>query len=127
MIDWNGYGWIAGEVTGPSTWFGDLTLEVPRGDVLAAAAVTEASVRVEEPEPGSVAVYVREYAQYDSAGKRTRIDGMKRLASHLTWWQMLPHKSTPRSTPQKGEASHGPYWHRCPQEGQPDLHPRRER
>jgi hypothetical protein len=51
-----------------------------------------------------------------------RIDGMKRLASHLTWWHMLPHKSTPRSTPQKGEASQGAYWHRCPQEGKPDLY-----
>jgi hypothetical protein len=74
MIDWIGYGWIAGEVTGPSTWFGDLTLELPRGDVLAAAAVTELSVRVEEPEPGSVAVYVREYAQYDVAGKPRVVD-----------------------------------------------------
>ena len=52
---------------------------------------------------------------------------MKRLASRLTWWQTLPHKSTPRSTPQKGEASHGPYWHRRAQAGQPDLHPRRGR
>jgi len=74
MIDWIGYGWIAGEVTGPSTWFGDLTLEVPRGDVLAAAAVTELSVRVEEPEPGSVAVYVREYSQYDASGKPRVVD-----------------------------------------------------
>jgi len=31
-----------------------------------------------------------------------RIDGMKRLASRLTWWHMLPHTSAPRSTPQKG-------------------------
>jgi hypothetical protein len=28
---------------------------------------------------------------------------MKRLASRLTWWHMLAHKSTPRSTPAKGE------------------------
>jgi|SRR5215813_4417913 len=74
MIDWIGYGWIAGEVSGPTTWFGDLTLEVPRGDVLAAAAVTELSVRVEEPESGSVAVYVREYAQYDPTGKPRIVD-----------------------------------------------------
>lgn len=74
MIDWIGFGWIAGEVTGPSTWFGDLTLEVPRGDVLATAAVTELSVRVEDPEPGSVAAYVREYAQYDTAGKPRVVD-----------------------------------------------------
>ena len=25
---------------------------------------------------------------------------MKRLASRLTWWHKLPHKSTSRSTPQ---------------------------
>ena len=30
---------------------------------------------------------------------------MKRLASRLTWWHTMPHKSTPRSTPQRGEAS----------------------
>jgi hypothetical protein len=54
-----------------------------------------------------------------------RIDGMKRLASRLTWWHTLPHKSTPRSTPQRGEASHGPYWHRRAQEGKPDLCPGR--
>src|ERR1700716_3861866 len=53
-----------------------------------------------------------------------RIDGMKRLGSRLTWLHMLPHKSPPRSTPQEGEASHGPYWHRRTQEGKPDLHPR---
>jgi hypothetical protein len=34
-----------------------------------------------------------------------RIDRMKRLASRLTWWHMLPQKGTPRSTPQRGEAS----------------------
>ena len=27
---------------------------------------------------------------------------MKRLASRLTWWHTLPHKSTSRSTPQRG-------------------------
>ncbi len=27
---------------------------------------------------------------------------MKRLASRLTRWHMLPHRSTPRSTPQNG-------------------------
>jgi len=32
---------------------------------------------------------------------------MKRLASRLTWWHNA-QKSTPRSTPQRGEASHGP-------------------
>jgi hypothetical protein len=49
--------------------------------------------------------------------RHQRIDRMKRLASRLTWWHTLPHKSTPRSTPQKGEARHGPYWHRRAQEG----------
>jgi hypothetical protein len=36
-------------------------------------------------------------------------------------------KSTSRSTPQKGQARHGPYWHRRPQEGPSDLYPRRGR
>jgi N-carbamoyl-L-amino-acid hydrolase len=36
---------------------------------------------------------------------RLRIDGMKRLASCLTWWHMVPHKSTPQSTPQKNPAT----------------------
>src|SRR5712691_4098538 len=42
---------------------------------------------------------------------------MKRLASRLTCWHRLPHKSTPRSTRQKGRASHEPHWHRRAQEG----------
>jgi hypothetical protein len=71
MIDWIGFGWIAGEITGPSTYFADLTIEVPRGDVVAAAAVTGFSVGVQQHEPGSVAVYVREYARFKSS---TRID-----------------------------------------------------
>jgi hypothetical protein len=45
---------------------------------------------------------------------------MKRLASRLTWWHMLLHKSTPRSTPQKGEVSHGPYWHRLRRRPRPE-------
>ncbi|MGE5276960.1 MAG: hypothetical protein ACM3SU_08190 [Acidobacteriota bacterium] len=71
MIDWIGYGWIAGEVSGPNTFFADLTIEVPRGDVVAAAAVTGFSVGIQQREPGSVAAYVREYARFRSA---TRID-----------------------------------------------------
>jgi hypothetical protein len=74
MIDWIGYGWVAGEVSGPSTYFADLTLEVPRGDVVAAAAVSGFSVGVQQHEPGSVAVYVREYAQFDKAGNPHVID-----------------------------------------------------
>ena len=67
MIDWIGYGWIAAEVSGPNTFFADLTIEVPRADVVAAAAVTGFSVGVQQHEPGSVAVYVREYARFKSA------------------------------------------------------------
>jgi hypothetical protein len=67
MIDWIGYGWIAGEVSGPNTYFADLTIEVPRGDVVAAAAVTGFSVGVQKNEPGSVAVYIREYARFKSS------------------------------------------------------------
>jgi len=74
MIDWIGYGWVAGEVSGPSTYFADLTLEVPRADVVVAAAVSGFSVGVQQHEPGSVAVYVREYAQFDKAGKPHVID-----------------------------------------------------
>src|ERR1700675_4617622 len=50
---------------------------------------------------------------------------MKLLASRLGWWHTLPHKSTRGQRRRKGEASHGPYWHRRTQEGKPDLHPRR--
>jgi hypothetical protein len=67
MIDWIGYGWIAGEVSGTQTYFADLTIEVPRGDVVAAAAVTGFSVGVQQHEPGSVAVYIREYARFKSS------------------------------------------------------------
>jgi len=73
-IDWIGYGWMAGEVSGPSTYFVDLTLEVPRGLVVAAAAVSGLSVGVQKNEPGSVAVYVREYAQFDKSGNPHVID-----------------------------------------------------
>src|SRR5262245_21384289 len=44
------------------------------------------------------------------------VDRMKRLASRLTCWHKL-HESTPRSTPQRREASQGPYWHRRAHEG----------
>jgi hypothetical protein len=71
MIDWIGYGWIAGEVSGPNTFFADLTIEVPRADVVAAAAVTGFSVGVYQHEPGSVAAYIREYARFKSS---TQID-----------------------------------------------------
>jgi hypothetical protein len=67
MIDWIGYGWIAGQVSGPNTFFADLTIEVPRADVVAAAAVTGFSVGVQQHEPGSVAVYVREYGRFKSS------------------------------------------------------------
>jgi hypothetical protein len=71
MIDWVGYGWVAGEVSGPGTFYADLVIEVPRGDVVAAAAVTGFSVGVHQHEPGSVAVYIREYGRFKSA---TQID-----------------------------------------------------
>jgi hypothetical protein len=35
-------------------------------------------------------------------GPAPRHDRMKRLASRLTWWDTLPHKSISRSMPQKG-------------------------
>jgi hypothetical protein len=74
MIDWIGGGWMHGEVSGPSTYFTDLTIEVPRGEVVAAAAVSGFSVGVQEHEPGSVAAYVREYAQFDTAGNPHVVD-----------------------------------------------------
>src|ERR1700730_3674380 len=67
MIDWIGYGWIAGEVSGPNTYFADLTIEVPRGDVVAAAAVTGFSVGVQKNELRSLFVYIREYARFKSS------------------------------------------------------------
>jgi len=61
----------------------------------------------------------------DLARLAKSVDGMKRLASRLTWWPMVSApQEYPRSTPPRGEASHGPYWHRRAQEGKPDLHPR---
>ncbi len=46
MIDWIGYGWMAGEVSGPGMYSADLVIEVPRGDVVAAGAITASSVGV---------------------------------------------------------------------------------
>ena len=74
MIDWVGYGWMAGEATGPSPFFADLTIEVPRGDVVAAAALTGFSMGVWEHQPGTAAVFLREYAQYDASGKAQVVD-----------------------------------------------------
>ncbi len=74
MIDWVGYGWMAGEATGPSPFFADLTIEVPRGDVVAAAAFTGFSMGVWEHQPGTATVFVREYAQYDASGKPQVVD-----------------------------------------------------
>jgi len=74
MIDWVGYGWMAGEATGPSPFFADLTIEVPRGDVIAAAAFAGFSMGVWEHRPGTAAVFLREYAQYDASGKAQVVD-----------------------------------------------------
>src|SRR5262249_4668550 len=65
MIDWIGYGWIAGSISGPDTYFADLTIEVPQGDAVAAAAVTGFSLGLERREPGSAAAYVREYGLFE--------------------------------------------------------------
>lgn len=67
MVEWIGFGWISGSISGPNTFFADLTIEVPRGDVVAAAAVNAFSVGVHQHEPGSVAVYIREFARFKSA------------------------------------------------------------
>ena len=66
MIDWIGYGWMWAEGSGPDTYFADLTLEVPRGDVVAVAAVSGFSVGLLDREPGSIAAYVRQYEHYNS-------------------------------------------------------------
>src|SRR5262252_2297825 len=65
---------MAGEATGPSPFFADLTIEVPRGDVVAAAAFTGFSMGVWEHQPGTAAVFLREYAQYDASGKAQIVD-----------------------------------------------------
>jgi hypothetical protein len=66
MIDWIGYGWMWAEGSGPDTYFADLTLEVPRGDVVAVAAVSGFSVGLLDREPGSIAAYIRQYEHYNS-------------------------------------------------------------
>jgi len=74
MIDWVGYGWMAGEATGPSPFFADLTIEVPRGDVVVTASFTGFSMGEWEHRPGTAAVFLREYAQYDASGKARVVD-----------------------------------------------------
>jgi hypothetical protein len=74
VIDWVGYGWMAGEATGPNPFFADLTIEVPRGDVVAAAAFTGFSMGVWEHQPGTAAVFLREYAHYDASGNAQVVD-----------------------------------------------------
>jgi hypothetical protein len=56
--------WAEGR--GPDTYFADLTLEIPRGDVVAVAAVSGFSVGLLDREPGSIAAYIRQYAHYNS-------------------------------------------------------------
>jgi hypothetical protein len=77
MIDWVGFGWIAGEVSGPNTYFADLTIEAPRGDGVAAAPVTGSSVGVQKNEPGSVAVYIRECARFKSSTLIDVVDSLR--------------------------------------------------
>jgi len=72
MIDWIGYGWMAGSVSGPDTYFADLTMEVPQGDAVAAAAVTGFSLGLEGGEPGSAAAYVREYGLFEDGTHAVR-------------------------------------------------------
>ena len=50
---------------------------------------------------------------------------MKRLASRSAWGHILPHKGTHAVNAAERRGQHGPYWHRRPQEGKPNLHPRR--
>jgi hypothetical protein len=68
LVDWVGSGSMAGESEGPSTFFSDLTIEVPRGQVVAAAAFTGCSMGVLEQQPGLAAVFVRGYGQFDPSG-----------------------------------------------------------
>lgn len=72
MIDWIGYGWMAGSVHGPDMYSADLTMEVPRGDALAVAAVTGLSLGVENNEPGSAAAYVRELGLWEEGLRAVR-------------------------------------------------------
>ena len=72
MIDWIGYGWMAGTVSGPDMYSADLTMEVPRGDVVAAAAVTGFSLGVWQEEPGSAAAYVREFGLFEEGLRAVR-------------------------------------------------------
>src|SRR3990172_9063198 len=85
----------------------------------------EVFVDQDVPEPGDLLPLDLGTASPEICREALSVDRMKRRASRLTWWHTLPHKSYSRSTPQGGEASHGPYWHRRPQEGQSDLCPRR--
>src|SRR5215831_8800711 len=72
MIDWIGYGWMAGSVSGSGTYFADLTMEVPQGDAVAAAAVTGFSLGLEGGEPGSAAAYVREFGLFEDGTHAVR-------------------------------------------------------
>jgi hypothetical protein len=45
-----------------------------------------------------------------------RIDRMKRLTPHSTWWHRVPHREITRLRRKEKRASHGAYWHRSAQE-----------
>jgi hypothetical protein len=72
MIDWIGYGWMAGSMSGADMYSADLTMEVPRGDVVAAAAVTGFSLGVWEEVPGSAAAYVRQFGLFEEGLQAVR-------------------------------------------------------
>lgn len=74
MIDWIGSGSMSGEATGPDPVFSDLTIEVPTGDVVAAAAFSGFSMGVLEHQPGEAGVFVREYGQFDPSGRPNVVD-----------------------------------------------------
>src|SRR5262245_42795018 len=53
---------------------------------------------------------------------RWSIDGMKRLTHHSKWRRRVLLKHDDAVEAAGVGASDGPYWHRCLQEGQLDLH-----
>jgi hypothetical protein len=102
MVDWIGYGTLFAESNSTDpTKFADVTIETPRGDVVATTAVTGFSTGILEGTPGSVAAYIREYAQYvdpfggyitvkvppDAANNVMRIPDCKRVRFRLTVFQ----------------------------------------
>jgi len=101
-----GYAWVATSIRSKVGGAGHRHRPWPEPRRRRTAGTTERAGRrqgLPAPEPARGAV-----------DRLESVDVMKRLASRLTWWHKLPHKSRHAvNAAERRGASHGLYWHRA--------------